>query len=126
VLSGALPFDRLRVYAGMALVLAQLGAVVFAHVDVKRGAARYFAWAPNDYSVDYSIRATVNGHLLDAREFGERYRLPERDFYEDPPQRLLHYLRRYESTYGRHDRTSLVVRYRLDGHRPVVWRWSHG
>jgi hypothetical protein len=88
VLSGALRFDRLRVYAGIALVLAQLGAVVFAHVDKKCGASRYFAWAPNDYSVDYSVRATVNGHVLDAREFGERYRLPESDLYEDPPQRL--------------------------------------
>ena len=119
-------FDRVRVYAGMALVLAQLGAVVFVHVDEKRGAARYFAWAPNDYSVDYTIRATVNGHVLDAWEFARRYRLPERDFYEDPPQRLLHYLRRYESTYGHRDRTSLLVRYRLDGHPPVVWAWSHG
>ena len=109
---------------GLLLVSAQLGVVLATHLPPTCCASRYFAWAPNDYSVDYSISATVNGRRLNAREVWRRYRVSQRGFYEDPPERLIRYLRRYELTYGRHDRTRLSLRYDLNGRPPVVWMWS--
>lgn len=113
-----------RVTLGLLLVSVQLGVVLATHLPPTCCASRYFAWAPNDYSVDYFISATVNGRRLNRREIWTRYRVSQRGFYEDPPERLIRYLRRYELTYGRHDRTSLSVRYQLNGRPPVVWTWS--
>jgi hypothetical protein len=100
--------------------------VLYSQLSPSCCASKYFAWAPNDYSVVYSATAQVNGHRLDAREFDARYRLRATGFYEDPLQRLLRYLRHYERTYGARDHTTVTVRYRLNGHRTMVWRLSHG
>jgi hypothetical protein len=100
--------------------------VVVTHVSSTCCASRYFAWGPNDYSVDYSIAATVNGQALGAPAIERRYRFAEVGFYEDPPERLERYLRRRDEIYAAGDHIRLVLRYRLDGHRTVVWRWAHG
>jgi hypothetical protein len=112
-----------RAAVGVAVLLAQLVVIVIAHTT-GCCAARYFAWAPNDYSVDYHATATVNGHLLSPSAFQTRYEVGSAGFWEDPVARLEHLLRRREQLYGGTDRVQLVVRYRLDGHRQSTWRWS--
>lgn len=113
-----------RALLGLLLLLVQLGAVFAAHALDCCG-SRYFVWAPNDYSIDYTITARVNGRTLSAEEIRKRYRLPKTGFYEDPPHRLLNYLRRCElMAYEGTDRTDLTVRYALNGRTPVIWRWS--
>jgi hypothetical protein len=109
---------------GFLLIIVQLGAVLAAHVS-DCCESRYFVWAPNDYSIDYTITARVNGRNLSAEEIRGRYRLPKTGFYEDPPHRLLDYLRRCElEAYGGKDSTDLAVEYKLNGRPPVIWRWS--
>ena len=88
-------------------------------------AERYFAWAPNDYSIDYRIDATVNGRSLSGPEILDRYRLPQVGFYEDPLQRLEGVLRRRELAYGGADRVVIVLEYELNGRAPAAWRWSN-
>lgn len=113
-----------RAALGFLLLVVQLGAVLTAHAS-NCCESRYFVWAPNDYSIDYTITARVNGRNLSAEEIRRRYRLPKTGFYEDPPYRLLDYLRRCELlAYGGKDSTDLTVQYRLNGHPPVIWRWS--
>jgi hypothetical protein len=112
-----------RVGVGFSLVLAQLIYVLTVHLS-NCCAERYFAWAPNDYSIDYQIAATVDGRSLNASEILERYRVSQSGFYEDPVERLEGVLQRRELVYGKTDHVSLIVEYRLNG-RPSEWRWSN-
>lgn len=113
-----------RAAVSFSLVLAQLVYVLTVHLS-NCCAERYFAWAPNDYSIVYRITATVNGRRLNAAEVLNRYRIPQSGFYEDPVERLEGVLRNREITYGVIDHVSLLVQYRLDGHPPSDWRWSN-
>lgn len=113
-----------RAAVGFSLVLAQLIYVLTVHLS-HCCAERYFAWAPNDYSIVYHITATVNGRRLNATEVLDRYRIAQSGFYEDPVERLEGVLRSRELAYGRIDRVSLLVQYRLDGHSPSDWSWSN-
>src|SRR3954469_11985708 len=84
---------------GGIVLLAQLGSVVYAHTS---GTRRYFAWAPNDYAVDYTISVSVDGRRLAPSEIRHRYLVADHGLYEDPPQRLIDFIDRYERTYGAH------------------------
>ncbi len=117
---------RVRIGLGLLVVLAQLGGVVGSHASSSCCAARYFAWAPNDYSVIYTITARVNGRLLNAPEVLARYEAPQQGFWEDPPARLIHELRAVEATYWPRDHSVLTLRYSLDGHPWKVWTYRHG
>jgi len=104
---------------GAVILLAQLGNVVYAHVA---GSRRYFAWAPNDYAVIYTINTEVHGRQLTPSQVKERYEIKAHGLFEDPPQRLIDYLNRYEKTYGAAEHARVVLRYRLDGHREQTWQ----
>jgi hypothetical protein len=114
-----------RAAVGLGLVLAQLVMVLVAHLS-NCCQERYFVWAPNDYSIDYRINTTVNGWALSSSEIGDRYRLPQAGFYEDPVERLESVLRRRELAYGRSDRVDIALVYELNGRPPAEWRWSNG
>jgi hypothetical protein len=106
---------------GVVLLLAQAGNVIYAHFA---GSRRYFAWAPNDYAVVYSIATDVRGHQLTAAQIHDRYQIKARGLWEDPPQRLIDFLNRYEKTYGSKEHAHVVLRYSLDGHREQTWQRS--
>lgn len=53
---------RAAVAVGIAALAVQDGLVAYEHL----GPTRYFAWAPNDYVVQYRLTATVDGHRLSA------------------------------------------------------------
>jgi hypothetical protein len=120
------PIARVRIGLGVLVVLVELGVVVLSHLPSSCCSARYFAWAPNDYSVPYVITARVNGRLLNSREVNARYDDRQRGYWEDPPARLIHELRAVEATYGSRDHTVLTLRYRLNGHPWTVWTYTHG
>jgi hypothetical protein len=114
----------LRIWLGALVVAVQLGAVILTHTSSSCCAARYFAWAPNDYSVDYTITARVDGRMLNGAEVLKRYGLPQTGFWEDPPARLIHNLRAAELNERRgHDVVRL--RYSLDGRPATVWTYRH-
>src|SRR5437899_3647322 len=110
---------RLLTVIGAVLLLAQAGNVIYAHLA---GSRRYFAWAPNDYAVVYTITTYLHGHYLSPADVQHRYQLKARGLWEDPPQRLIDYLKRYETTYGAKEGAQVTLRYSLDGHREQTWR----
>ena len=61
---------RSAVAIGIALLAVQVGLVAYEHL----GPTRYFAWAPNDYVVQYRLTATVDGHRLSAAGVRSRSR----------------------------------------------------
>jgi hypothetical protein len=110
---------RFLTVIGAVILLAQLGNVLYAHVA---GSRRYFAWAPNDYAVVYTITTEVQGRRLTPAQVKERYEIDAHGLWEDPPQRLIDYLNRYERTYGASEHAHVVLRYSLDGHKEQTWR----
>lgn len=123
-------FGSWRSLLVLGLLLAQLAFICATHLYGSPN--RYFVWAPNDYSVRFTLHAWVNGRMLSSEEVDERYQLRKPSLrYEDfqghytcPPGRLTDYLRLREEAYGGQDRVQLTLHYRLNGHDPRVWRWS--
>ncbi len=123
---------RLVAVLGGLFLAAQLVAVVHEHL----GPTRYFAWAPNDYVVQYDLRVEVDGRALDARQIDARYgrlygssagnaRDPYlRGVWEFPPEQLIDILRQYEQTYGRNQHARVHLDYRLDGGARKAWTWN--
>jgi hypothetical protein len=110
---------RLGTIVGLVILIAQAGNVVYAHLA---GSRRYFAWAPNDYAVVYTITTSVRGRSLTPPQVYARYQLKAHGLWEDPPQRLIDYLKRYETTYGAREHAHVTLRYSLDGHLEQTWR----
>jgi hypothetical protein len=114
---------RGRTWTGLlaaAILLAQAGAVAYVHISGSQ--ERYFAWAPNDYAVVYTISTSVHGHELTPGQVSARYGIPEHGLWEYPPQQLVDILNRYESTYGSGQDAAVTLRYSLDGHPELTWR----
>jgi hypothetical protein len=118
------PVSRLRIVVGVLVVATQLGVVILTHSSSSCCAARYFAWAPNDYAVNYTITARVEGRLLTGEQVLKRYGIAQTGFWEDPPARLIHDLRAAEAGEPG-DRAVLSLRYTLDDHRATVWTYRH-
>jgi hypothetical protein len=106
-----------RTWLAVAFLSLQLVGVAWARFVP----TRYFAWAPNDYAVEYSISAKVDGRALTAAEVESRYRLAQHGLYEFPPEHLIDGLRSVERLYPRGRHGEVHVRYRLDGHAPRAW-----
>lgn len=62
----------LRVAAGFLSIFVQVCCVIYARFVP----ARYFCWAPNDTTVEYSLRVMINGKRLDDDTVRERYQRP--------------------------------------------------
>lgn len=120
----------------VAIAVAVLSLQAFAIVQQHLGPTRYFAWAPNDYIVEYSISVNVHGHDLTGTEIASRYRYlygtssasagaPElTGTFEFPPRQLIDELRQYEQTYGRADGARVVLTYTLNGSAPQTWTYG--
>jgi hypothetical protein len=126
-----------RLLIALAILAAQVGIGIWQHL----GRTRYFTWAPNDYAVTFDLRVAVDGRQLTRDEISNRYRLyladrldthvwaklglskQERYLWEDPPQRLLDRIKRYEETSGSSDRARVRLIYQVDGGRQREWRW---
>jgi len=112
---------RSAVAIGIALLAVQVGLVAYEHL----GPTRYFAWAPNDYVVQYRLTATVDGHHLSPAGVRSRYHLAPHGIWYFPAQHLVDDVQQYERTYGSRDRVRVTLTYRLNGHAQQTWRWSH-
>jgi hypothetical protein len=107
---------------GVLVLAIQVALVIFEHL----GTTRYFAWAPNDYVVQYTLRASVNGRVLPPATLRKRYHLAPQGIYYFPAQHIIDDVQQYERTYGRNDRVHVTLIYRLNGHAQKTWRWAHG
>ncbi len=110
----------MRILIPILLLAFQLGAIVYARFVP----TRYFCWAPFDTQTDYAATATVNGHVLTAAEFQKRYRRPRRGFDNRSPQHVIDMLQQVEEKRAKAgDRSTIVMKYRVNGKEPREWRW---
>ena len=142
---------RPRLYAlsivGIALLFAQLVSVGYAHFGpAARGQSwltktingcsaepvecrRYFAWAPNDYLVEYKLAVQVGDQTLSPADARRRYGLPPNEdagssTWQDPPQRLIDTIEQYERD-ADPSSSQVVLSYQVNGGPQHVWRWPH-
>jgi hypothetical protein len=113
---------RAALGVGVAVLACQLALVAYEHL----GPTRYFAWAPNDYVVQYQLTVTVGGRPLSPAVVRSRYHLAPHGIFYFPAQHIIDDVQQYERTYGRHDRVLVTLTYRLNGHAQKTWRWAHG
>ena len=123
--------------AGGVFLIAQLAHFVYLHIAPSRGGEswtsavvggcsvqpegcrRYFAWAPNDYLVEYRIQASDRGRPLDAEEIESRYRVPASGTLEAPAQHLIDVVQAYSDAYAASGHVS--ISYRVNRGPPHVW-----
>jgi hypothetical protein len=111
------------VLVAFAIVGAQLVFVLVVRVT-GCCAVGYFSWAPNDYSIDYWISASVNGRELSQDEILERYWLAASGFWVDPIEQVEMIVRWRERK--SEDDVRVVLRYRVNGHPTKQWVWTDG
>jgi hypothetical protein len=91
------------------------------------GCRRYFAWAPNDYLVEYKVAVALGKRRLSATDGLRRYHLPPpnddgKSYWEDPPQRLVDTIKAFEQNSGRRD-ARVRLTYTVNGGSKHEWRW---
>jgi hypothetical protein len=109
----------LRWSIGIALLLFQLGAIVYARFVP----TRYFCWAPFDMQTDYRIEATVNGQKLSLAEIGKRYRRPAQGSDNRSYQHVIDIVEQVERRYHPDDDADVVMTYRINGKQEQQWRY---
>ncbi|MFN3325481.1 MAG: hypothetical protein ACK5AZ_18455 [Bryobacteraceae bacterium] len=109
----------MRTTIGVAILIFQLGAIVYARFVP----SRYFCWAPFDAQSEYTLEVTVNGNPLSAGEVRRRYRRPHQGVDNRSIQHIKDIVSGYEQRYGHGDETRVVMRYRINGKQEQVWRW---
>jgi hypothetical protein len=82
---------------------------------------RYLCWAPYDQISFYTIEADRAGHPLTATEIGARFRMPPTGRENRSIHHVLAAIAQFESTYGRADRVSVRVVYRVNGGAEQTW-----
>lgn len=129
-----------RFYIGALLLTIQLGWIAYVHLRPLPSASyassvfggcsahpigcwRYFAWAPNDYAVEYRLKVIANGRRLTPSQALALFRLSTKKVFEDPPQRLIDTIRAYERAYRRHDHDQVVLVFHVNRHESGTWRW---
>lgn len=98
-------------------LLAQLLGIVAARFMPHR----YFAWAPHDVQVEYSITASRDGVSLDSGEIFERYRLRAHGWEVHAASHPPDIITRYERASD--DNVQVELRYRVNGGPLQYWRW---
>jgi hypothetical protein len=123
---------RLGAVIAVLVLFLQAAAIAQQHL----GPTRYFAWAPNDYIVQYQIRVNVADHDLTAAEIRDRYRYLYATAsgpadakvlsgtFEFPPEQLIDELRQYEETFGRGQHATVKLSYSLNGRPMQLWTYS--
>lgn len=111
----------MRMYVGIAILLAQLVMIGVARVHP----IRFYTWAPFDSQNDFSILSFVNGRELTAQEVNQRYRKPKsgrspRSIYE-----VYSTIEYVETHYHKGDQATVTVTYRTNGGPEQTWRFPH-
>jgi hypothetical protein len=109
----------LRWTIGLALLAFQVGAIVHARFVP----SRYFCWAPFDMQTDYRLEVTVNGKALSAAEISARYRRPAAGTDNRSSQHIMDIVAGAERLYHPHDRTAVVMTYRVNGKQEQQWHY---
>jgi len=109
----------LRWTIGLALLLFQIGAILYARFVP----ARYFCWAPFDMQTDYRIQATVNGSKLSDPAIQKRYRRAAKGSDNRSFQHVIDIIEQTERRYHSDDDVDVVVTYRINGKQEQQWHF---
>jgi len=110
-----------RLAVGVALLVFQLGAIVWARFVP----ARYFCWAPYDMQTAYEVVVRCDGRELTPREIRERYRRSAKGVDNRSVQHVIDIFQQTELRYHPQDRAEIVLRYRVNGRGNGEWRWPN-
>lgn len=110
----------MRTLLGLAFLLFQLAAIVYARFSP----ARYFCWAPYDTQTDYALTVSVHGRPLSPAEIRRRYRRPPRGADNRSPQNLIDILEGVERRLPTSDQASISMTYRVNGKQEQTWQWT--
>ena len=109
----------MRRVLGVAILLFQLGAIIYARfVPV-----RYFCWAPYDSQNDYLIGAVVNGRVLSQDEIRGRYKKRAKDTDNRSIQHIKDIISGYETSYGAGENARVTISFRVNGGEEQSWKW---
>ena len=109
----------IRTGIGVALLVFQLGAIVYARF----ADSRYFCWAPYDAQNEYTIEASLGGKPLTADQIRARYRRGPKGVDNRSIQHVKDILLGVETLYHPDDPAEVTLRYSINGHEEQVWQW---
>lgn len=121
----------MRLIIGGLLITFQLFMIAYARFSP----TRYFCWAPHDQQSVFDVSVTISQKPLTNKQIDERYRLRTWRYWENGTFNWVHLesrsieniksiIRQYETTYGKNDRASVVLNYRINGGQEETWRWQ--
>lgn len=108
-----------RSLVGAVFLAAQAFLVILAQFN----AASYFSWAPHTTQIRYELEVLVNGRELSRGETRRRFGLSNYGWEAHALQNLKDVLIQHGRTYGRADRTEVILRYSVNGGEIHIWRW---
>jgi hypothetical protein len=112
----------LRSAVAIVFLLLQVASLIYARFTPRR----YFAWAPNDYVVEYTLEVKVNGRALTSEEASARYRIPREraSEFEYPVEHLIDNISQYETTYAGDEPAEVRLTWKYNGHPELrKWQW---
>jgi hypothetical protein len=112
-------FDRTGFYLGIAVLLIQVGLIIYARFIPER----YFCWAPYDQCTQYSIEVSISGKPLEKGELWNRYRINPDDWDARSAANIISIVQRFESTLGTKDNARVTIHYTTNGHPERQWDW---
>lgn len=113
-MAGRLPFAF-----GLLLLLAQVGAIVYARFTP----LRYFCWAPFDQQTSYEIGVNIGGEGLSPLQIQKRYRRPAEGFDNRSAHHLFDIIERVEAQLEPAGRSDVEVHYRINGGPQQKWHY---
>ena len=108
-----------RTAAGVLLLLAQVGMIVFARFHPMR----YYCWAPYDSQNEYDIEAEIDGRPLTGDELEKRYRLKASAVNPRMINQVTDVISYVERVYYPDDGAQVTVTYRTNGGPEQRWTW---
>ncbi len=104
---------------GVAILLFQLGAIIYARFVP----ARYFCWAPYDSQNDYVIEVIVDDHVLSRDEIRQRYKKRAKGTDNRSIQHIKDIISGYETSYGTEEDAQVTLSFRVNGAEEQSWNW---
>jgi len=109
--------SALRTAVLVTIFAIQVAGIIYA----KFVPTRYLCWAPYDQISFYRIEVDKEGRLLSPDEIERRYHMPAAGRENRAIQHVLNAISQYEATYGRTDRVTVRVVYRVNGKPEETW-----
>jgi len=108
----------------MFLAVAFLGGQVLLVVVSQFSEARGFSWAPHTAQVRYTVAVEVDGVPLAPGAIARRYGIPANGWEAHAIQNVKDLIMQHARTYGRHERSTVTMRYSVNGRPEETWTWT--